>query len=100
MLPIGGGEYGSKPVFIPGGVVVAYSIYAMHRRPDLFSEDAELCRPKRWDECMPLEVNRINSKLGYLPFNGGPRICLEVVHGLDEVYTLLSMLAISLEQST
>jgi cytochrome P450 len=38
--------------------------------------DAELFRPERWDEDMPLGHNDTTAKWGYLPFNGGPRICL------------------------
>lgn len=38
--------------------------------------DAELFRPDRWDEDMPLNDTPVNAKWGYLPFNGGPRICL------------------------
>lgn len=48
----------------------------MHRRPDLYGMDAELFRPERWDEDMPLNHDETNAKWGYLPFNGGPRICL------------------------
>jgi cytochrome P450 len=48
----------------------------MHRRPDLYGMDAELFRPERWDEEMPLSRNETDAKWGYLPFNGGPRICL------------------------
>jgi hypothetical protein len=38
--------------------------------------DAELFRPERWDEDMPMNLNKTNAKWGYLPFNGGPRICI------------------------
>lgn len=48
----------------------------MHRRPDLYGMDAELFRPERWDEDMPMNDNPTNAKWGYLPFHGGPRICL------------------------
>jgi cytochrome P450 len=76
VLPTGGGPDRKSPVLIPKGIPVAYSIYAMHRRPDLYGMDAELFRPERWDEDMPLYRDDTNSKWGYLPFNGGPRICL------------------------
>lgn len=48
----------------------------MDRRLDLYGMGAELFRPERWDEDMPLNHDETNTKWGYLPFNGGPRICL------------------------
>ncbi len=75
-LPTGGGPYRTAPVLIPKGATVAYSVYAMHRRPDLYGMDAELFRPERWDEDMPMFHDKTNAAWGYLPFNGGPRICL------------------------
>ena len=76
VLPTGGGPDRKSPVLIPKGSTVAYSVYAMHRRPDLYGLDAELLRPERWDEDMPLRHDKINSMWGYLPFSGGPRTCL------------------------
>lgn len=76
VLPTGGGPDRRSPVLIPKGSAVAYSVYTMHRRPDLYGMDAELFRPERWDEDMPLNQNETNAKWGYLPFNGGPRVCL------------------------
>lgn len=75
-LPTGGGPDRTAPVLIPKGATVAYSVYAMHRRPDLYGMDAELFRPERWDEDMPMRNNKTTAAWGYLPFNGGPRICL------------------------
>ena len=68
-LPLGGGPDQKSPVYVRKGELVAYSVYAMHRRTDLYGPDAHSFRPERWEE---------NSKRGweYLPFNGGPRICL------------------------
>jgi hypothetical protein len=75
VLPTGGGSDGRSPVLIPKGSAVAFSVYSMHRRPDLYGMDAELFRPERWDEHMPLHSDPINARWGYLPFHGGPRIC-------------------------
>jgi len=43
----------------------------MHRREELYGDDADVFRPERWE----------NGKLkgigwGWLPFNDGPRVCL------------------------
>ena len=54
ILPTGGGPDRKAPVLISNGSTVAYSVYAMHRRPDLYGLDAELFRPERWDEDMPM----------------------------------------------
>ncbi|OAL37818.1 hypothetical protein AYO20_02995 [Fonsecaea nubica] len=67
-LPFGGGEDGLSPVFLPAGTEIAYLVYVMQRHPDFWGPDADAFRPERWR----------NHKYGfeYLPFNGGPRICL------------------------
>jgi cytochrome P450 len=43
----------------------------MHRRPDIYGPDADSFRPERWEHNALKDV-----KWGYLPFNGGPRVCL------------------------
>jgi Cytochrome P450 len=50
---------------------VAYSVYHMQRREDLYGADALTFRPERWEDTGLADV-----KWGYLPFNGGPRLCL------------------------
>ncbi|KFZ08505.1 hypothetical protein V502_09319 [Pseudogymnoascus sp. VKM F-4520 (FW-2644)] len=93
ILPTGGGPDRTSPVLIPEGSSVAYSVYTMHRRPDLYGMDAELFRPERWDEPMPLSQNETSSKWGYLPFNGGPRICLGMDFALSEAaYTVVRII--------
>lgn len=74
VIPIGGGEDGMSPVFIAKGTMVAWDTYTMHRRKDFFGEDAEIFRPERWLD----ENGQKGLRPGweYLPFNGGPRICL------------------------
>lgn len=89
ILPTGGGPDRKSPVLIPKGTAVAYSVYTMHRRPDLYGMDAELFRPERWDEDMPLNHDETNAKWGYLPFNGGPRICLGSKSSLQRTSTIV-----------
>lgn len=73
-LPVGGGKDGKSPVFVPKGTLVSYTIYAMHRRKDLYGDDAEDFKPDRWLD----EGGKKGLRVGweYLPFNGGPRICI------------------------
>ena len=86
ILPVGGGPDLSHPVFVREGTTVAYSVYAMRRRPDLYGMDAELFRPERWD-------NISVSSWAYLPFNGGPQVCLGMDFGLVEAaYTIVRLL--------
>ncbi|KAF2022511.1 cytochrome P450, partial [Setomelanomma holmii] len=75
VLPTGGGPDRKSPVLIPKGSAVSFSVYSMHRRPDLYGMDAELFRPERWTEDMPLLHDHVKSRWGYLPFQGGPRKC-------------------------
>ncbi|PMD60119.1 cytochrome P450 alkane hydroxylase-like protein [Hyaloscypha bicolor E] len=76
ILPLGGGEDGQSPMFVKKGTHVYYSVYAMHRREEFFGEKTEEYRPERWE----------GLKLGweFLPFNGGPRICLGQQFALTE----------------
>ncbi|KAL8895763.1 MAG: hypothetical protein Q9192_003459 [Flavoplaca navasiana] len=53
-----------------------YSVYVMHRLKKLYGEDTDSFRPERWDPDVKNAVNLKNIGWGYLPFNGGPRICL------------------------
>ncbi|TGO68631.1 hypothetical protein BOTNAR_0022g00390 [Botryotinia narcissicola] len=74
-LPHGGGKDGKSKVFIPKGSIVEYSVFVMHRRKDIWGDDAEF-RPERWE----------GKKVGweFLPFNGGARICIGQQFSLNE----------------
>ncbi|PIG88547.1 n-alkane-inducible cytochrome P450, partial [Aspergillus arachidicola] len=76
ILPTGGGKDRNKPVLVRKGQNVAFCVYAMHRREDLYGPDAHLFRPERWAENLPLYRDEKTAMWGYLPFNGGPRVCL------------------------
>lgn len=70
-LPVGGGPDGQSPVLVRPGEGVGYCVYAMHRREDIYGHDAHLFRPERWEDNSLKDVG-----WAYLPFNGGPRLCL------------------------
>ena len=56
---------------IPKGKGICWSTYHMHRREELYGDDAECYRPERWETG---ELDGIG--FGFMPFHGGPRLCL------------------------
>ncbi|KAF2685880.1 cytochrome P450 52A12 [Lentithecium fluviatile CBS 122367] len=84
-LPTGGGPDGQSRIHIRKGQQVDYSVYVMHRRKDLWGVDAEEFKPERW------EGRR--GGWDYLPFNGGPRICIGQQFALTEAgYVIVRLL--------
>jgi len=80
-LPVGGGRDGKSPAFVQKGRLVHWSIYAMHRRKDLFGEDAEEFKPERWLDGADGSKG-LRTGWEYLPFSGMyssevllPRMC-------------------------
>jgi cytochrome P450 len=92
VLPLGGGKDGKSPVFVAKGTRVAYNVYAMHRRADFYGEDADEFRPERW------ESGKLQPRWEYLPFNGGPRICVGQQYALTEVSYVTVRLAQEFEK--
>lgn len=76
MLPLGGGPDGRSPMLVPAGTVIGYSPWSMHRDERWYGPDAAEYRPERWEKLRP--------GWEYLPFNGGPRICLGQQYALTE----------------
>ncbi|KAF2837711.1 putative cytochrome P450 alkane hydroxylase, partial [Patellaria atrata CBS 101060] len=90
ILPLGGGPHGRSPLFVPAGTLVVYSPYSMHRRADFYGPDALVFRPARWEALRP--------GWEYLPFNGGPRICLGQQYALTEAGYVVARLAQEVER--
>lgn len=84
-LPTGGGPDGTAPVYVQKDEQVDYSVYIMHRRKDLWGPDADEFKPSRW--------NGRKSGWEYLPFNGGPRICIGQQFALTEAGYVITRLA-------
>lgn len=76
-LPRGGGPDGTLPLPVLKDTAVAYSTFVMQRRPDLYPAPdpsrglppAGVFEPERWQRWQPRPWQ-------YVPFNGGPRICV------------------------
>ena len=71
IMPRGGGPDGQSPVLIRKGWGIMFAPYLMHRRTDLYGEDADIFRPERWEDG---KLKNIGWRR--LPFNDGPRFCL------------------------
>ena len=84
-LPRGGGPDGESPVYLKSQMDVNYSIHVMHRRKDIWGPDADEFKPERFQ----------GRRQGweYLPFNGGPRICIGQQFALTEAsYVVVRLL--------
>jgi cytochrome P450 len=73
---------------IPKGSRVFISPYAMHRLPQYFP-DPEQFDPERW---LP-EREAALPKYAYIPFGGGPRVCIGNSFALMEAHLLLATIA-------
>lgn len=76
VLPTGGGDDGKSPILVRKGTSVVHTPNALHRRKDIYGEDAEEFRPERWET--------LRQNWHYLPFGGGPRICPAQQQALTE----------------
>ncbi|KAI1447271.1 cytochrome P450 [Annulohypoxylon stygium] len=68
IIPRGGGSDGQSPVFVKKGTLLRYFPWAIHRRRDIYGDDADEFRPERWEA--------LRTTFEYVPFNAGPRICV------------------------
>ncbi|KAL7940179.1 cytochrome P450 [Trichoderma barbatum] len=85
ILPRGGGKDGKSPLFIPQGTPVIYNVFGLHRRQDVYGADAEEFNPSRWQS--------LRLSWEFLPFNGGPRICIGQQFAIIEAsYVLIRFL--------
>ncbi|KAL8690227.1 MAG: hypothetical protein Q9218_004278 [Villophora microphyllina] len=76
-LPRGGGDDGRSPVGILKDTVIGYAPMYLHREPaqyppvSAFFAPVMQFSPERWEKWTPRPWQ-------YIPFNGGPRICIGV----------------------
>ncbi|TCD70445.1 hypothetical protein EIP91_003526 [Steccherinum ochraceum] len=81
-----------KPYYIPAQANVSFSVFMMHRRKDFWGPDAEVFDPDRFiDE--RLHKYLVPNPFIFMPFNGGPRICLGQQFAYNEIsYFLVRLL--------
>ncbi|KAF1351624.1 pisatin demethylase [Lizonia empirigonia] len=80
-----------KEYFIPGGTMVGYSAWSMHRNnTSLYGDDAAVFRPERWvvDESIPAEKEKLKQmvKTNDMIFGYGRWVCLGRNIALIEVH--------------
>ncbi|BCS04732.1 uncharacterized protein AKAW2_80533A [Aspergillus luchuensis] len=84
LLPTGGGRDGNSPILVAKGQTVVLDLFSLHRNKDTFGDDAEEFRPVRWEGIRP--------GWGYIPFGGGPRLCIGQRMGfMQATYTTVRM---------
>ena len=87
-LPTGGGQDGRSPVFVKKGTVLTTSFYALHRLPELWGQDSGVWEPERWLSGGGDRLMKVGHWT-FLPFGGGPRVCIGMQLALTEVgYTV------------
>lgn len=83
-LPSGGGPNGDQPMFVQKDQLIFYHTYSLHRDQDFWGANADKFVPERWADVKGTQVS-----WRFLPFNGGPRICLGQQFALTEIaYTI------------
>ena len=92
-LPRGGGDDGMSPIGIMKDTPIGYSTLLMQRRRDLYPPISEAFPydpldwvPDRWATWTPKSWQ-------FIPFNGGPRICIGMNFAMIEIgYTIVRIL--------
>jgi cytochrome P450 len=89
-LPIGGGNDGSSPIFVPKGSTVVISHYALNRDRSVFGQNIDDFDPDRWNTICPEQWQ-------FMPFGGGQRACMGQQKALVEASYVLVRLAQSFD---
>ncbi|KAL8966211.1 MAG: hypothetical protein Q9183_003471 [Haloplaca sp. 2 TL-2023] len=91
-LPRGGGSDGHSPIGVLEDTVIGYSALYLHCDPAQYPPVSEAFHPvkefspERWEKWTPRPWQ-------YIPFNGGPRICIGQQFALTEMgYTVVRIL--------
>ena len=61
------------PTLVMRGELVEFTQYVNGRRKNIYGLDADEFRPERWEGRDPAN----SFGCGHVPFNGGPRACLD-----------------------
>ncbi|KAI8935084.1 hypothetical protein NX059_007679 [Plenodomus lindquistii] len=87
-LPCGGGTHGDSPIGLTAGTQVIYSTHLLHLTSEIYPSvgpgfpPADEFSPYRWETWTPQPWT-------YIPFNGGPRVCIGQQLALTEMSYLI-----------
>jgi cytochrome P450 len=73
-------------VTVPKGVHIGVANFSMHRRKNLWGEDAEQFNPEHF------APDRERHPYSYVPFSGGPRICIGYKYAFLSMKVILAYL--------
>ncbi|KAI9654563.1 MAG: hypothetical protein M1831_005324 [Alyxoria varia] len=72
---------------VPAGTIVGCNAWVLHRRPDVFGEDAQEFRPERWLEADAKKLKEMKAAMFH--FGAGSRSCIGKNISILEVYKLV-----------
>jgi len=77
---------------VPKGTSIMINTLRLHRRTDLWGPTARQWNPDRWlDESFTKEQTRVG-QFTYLPFGGGPRLCIGMPFAKAELKVVVSLI--------
>lgn len=74
---------------IPKGILIQLPIAMIHRKPEIWGEDAAIFRPERFAEGV---LKAANGQAAFMPFGWGPRICIGQNFAIMEAKIFLATL--------
>ena len=72
---------------VPGGTIVGCNAWVLHRRKEVFGQDADVYRPERWLDSDKAKLKEMNATM--FQFGAGRRTCIGRNISLLEVYKFI-----------
>ncbi|KAL8148722.1 cytochrome P450 72A397-like [Apium graveolens] len=76
-------------IVLPGGIIIAVPVILLHHDPEIWGKDSLEFRPERFSEGV---ASATKGKSSYIPFGGGPRICIGQNFAMIEAKLALTMI--------
>ncbi|PKI35850.1 hypothetical protein CRG98_043759 [Punica granatum] len=77
------------PYYLPSDVIIFVPVLLVHHDQQIWGEDAQVFNPKRFSEGVS-KASTGQSRLPYLPFSAGPRVCIGQNFALIEAKAVLA----------